>query len=377
MIFLGAGASVPFGIPTSETLTTNIRNLLAEEYQGLLNDIDDFWRRIYEKDPNYENILTFLMGLTNPRKIPKESVIQAFIRDHQTQRRNYNKIIDKMYSRIVTYCTAPFVSGETYLSPEKLEDIFRYTYDLFALFEQEPIFTTNYDPSIEIWCQKRNIQLQDNTSSTQNPEIRKVLPVDQNTVAGSPTRLSYRQEKGTQTLKIVRLHGSVWVYETNDKKRIKMNRPRDRLLFIDWYPHMKKRPRMIFPGQESVLALGEWDVLYQHFKGMLRGNCLVIGYSFQDETINRAFIDNLNKGQLRTIGILNPHPSETVKNLFWDQDDIPRQKIKEIPAEFGTAQAIHEIQNKWLYAVLNVRYTGGGAKDITETFRKNRRTYLE
>jgi len=375
MIILGAGASAPFGIPTAETLTADIRNLLAVEYQELLDDIDAFWRGIYEKDPNYENILTFLMGLTNPRNIPRDSVIQVFIKDYEEHRENYERIVDEMYSRIVTYCTAPFVSGKRYLSPKRLEEIFEYTYDLFALLRDEVIFTTNYDPSIEIWCQKRNIQLHDNTRPTRNPEIREFLPINENNVVSDQTNLSLNKTHSeVPTLKIVRLHGSVWVYETEKKKRIKMNRPRDRLLFTDWYPHLNKRPHMIFPGQESVLASGEWDVLYQYFKKMLQGNCLVVGYSFQDETINRAFIDNLNKGQLNMIGILNPDPAEVLKNLFWNQD-LPYKKIAAIPAKFGTDYAIEQIQKTWLSNVLKVRFQPNVHRFLS-VFRKKTRSYL-
>lgn len=379
MIFLGAGASAPFGIPTSSTLTADLRSILAEKHQGLLNDIDGFWKNIYGKDPNYENILTFLMGLTNPRRIPRDSIIQALIREYQAHKKDYDRIIDEMYSKIASYCTAPFVSGEKYLTPMKLENIFQLTYDVLSVLGQEVIFTTNYDPSIEIWCQKRNIQLHDNTKPTRNPEIREVFPISEKATANGQTKLHpVRKDRGEiPQLKIVRLHGSVWVYETEKKKRIKMNRLKDRLLFTDAYVHFNKRPRMIFPGQESVLASGEWDISHQHFKKMLKGNCLVIGYSFQDETINRAFIDNLNKGRLSTIGILSPHPNEAVKNLFWNQEDIPHQKIKEISAEFGTAQTLYEIQNKWLYGVLNIRFTGGGARDFIEAFRKETKTYLE
>jgi len=375
MIFLGAGASAPFGIPTTETLTTDIKNLFAIEHQELLNDIDTFWGGIYGKKPNYENILTCLMGLTNPRKIPRDSVVQAFVINFQRHRGNYNKIINEMYSRIVTYCTAPFVSGEKYLSPEELEETFEHTYDIFSLFREEVVFTTNYDPSIEIWCQKRNVHLLDNTNPTKNPEIKEVLLINENTIASGQTKLLVRQDRGAvSALKLVRLHGSIWVYETEKKKKVKMNRPRDRLLFTDWYPHLNKRPRMIFPGQESVLASGEWDILYQYFKKMLQGNCLVIGYSFQDNTINRAFIDNLDKGQLNTIGILSPNPNEAVKNLFWDRD-IPHQRIIQMSAEFGTAEGLRQIHTNWVNRILHTTFPSG-VNSFLNGFRKKMRSYL-
>ena len=71
-----------------------------------------------------------------------------------------------------------------------------------------------------------------------------------------------------------------------------MNRPKDRLIFSDWYEHFGNRPWMIFPGQEFVLDSGEWDIQYQYLKRMLRSHCLVIGYSFNDRLINSVFIDN-------------------------------------------------------------------------------------
>lgn len=364
MIFLGAGASSPFSIPTTSTLTTEIHNmLLKEREEDLLNDIITFWKGCYEdKEPNYENILTVLMGLTDARKISKTSVVRAFVKDFPQHKRNYEDIIDNIYSKIVNYCTSPFISGESYIEPMKLETIFQKTYDLFTLFRDDVIFTTNYDPSIEIWCQKRNIQLHDGTEITMNPEIKKVLPVTDRTIEMGATQFELnrrpRQPLQPLSLKIVRLHGSVWAYETAKGQKIKMNRPKDRLLFNDWYSHLDKRPLMIFPGQESILASGEWDVYYQYFKKMLQKTCLVIGYSFNDNLINNVFVDNLKKNQLDKIGIVDPFPDEVMKNLFWNQE-VPRNKIVGIPTKFGTDDAINEIYRKWINGVHRTTYSSG------------------
>jgi len=374
MIFLGAGASAPFGIPTSDTLTAEIRNMLSKEHKNLLNDITTFWNRHYEgKHPNYENILTALMGLTDPRKIARDSIVQAFVNDFKEHRGSYESIVDEMYSRIVAYCNAPFVSSDKYLTPEKLEEIFQQTYDLLTLLREDEVFTTNYDPSIEIWCQKRNIQIHDNTNATRNPEIKEVLPINEEIVASGRTNL-YPSGSELFTLKVVRLHGSTWVYETKKGQRIKMNRPSDRLMFIDWYPHLNKKPHLIFPGQESVLASGEWDVLYQYFKKKLRGNCLVIGYSFQDNLINQVFFDNLKRGQLETIGIMAPHPNEGIKNLFWNQD-IPHDRIVQMPVEFGTYQAIEEIY-RWMNRVYHITFYASPAQVISQV-RERMKSYLD
>lgn len=376
MIFLGAGASAPFGIPTADTLTVEIRDMLSGEHQDLLDAVTKFWTGNYDgKEPNYENILTVLMGLTNPRKIARDSIVRAFISNFKEYKADYESIIDEMYSRIITYCTAPFVSSDKYIEPTKLEEIFRKTYDLFTLRGDDVVFTTNYDPSIELWCQKRNIQIYDGMEDTRNPEIRKALLVDDNTVAEGKTDLRPSRGGKLLTLKIVRLHGSVWVYETKKGRKIKMNRPRDRLLFTDWYNYLDKNPSIIFPGQESDVAGGEWDVYYQYFKKMLRKTCLVIGYSFNDSLINRVFVDNLNKGLLDRIGIVSPNPNEVTRNLFWNQE-IPRDRILQMPVEFGTDQAVQEIYQKWISGVRGTHYDAGVDRALSY-FRECMKGYLD
>ena len=371
-IFLGAGASAAFDIPTAAVLTTEMREMLSKEQQSLLDDITSFWENNYEgKGPNYENILTVLMGLTDPRRIARDSIVKAFVSSFKNHSGDYEPIIDDMYDRIVTYCTAPFVQGEKYIEPTKLEEIFQKSYDVFALFREEVIFTTNYDPSLEIWCQKRNIQIHDGSVDTRNPEIKRVLPIDEQTVADGVTKL---YEEGGASLKIIRLHGSAWVYETEGRQKIKMNRPRDRLLFTDWYAHLNRKPYLIFPGQESFLASGDWDVYYQYLKKMLRRACLVIGYSFNDDLINSVFIDNVKKGHLEKIGIVDPHPDEVVKNLFWNQE-IPSHLIIPIPTEFGTDQAVREIYNQWVQSELHVRFLSG-VGDYLSNFRLKRQSYI-
>ena len=188
----------------------------------------------------------------------------------------------------------------------------------------ELIFTTNYDPSIEIWCQKRNIKIYDGTEATNNTEIKLCLPASTQTIESGETNFDIGRIPAS--LKIVRLHGSVWTYTTS-KGKIKFNRPRDKLLFEDWYSHLNRRPLMIFPGQESILSSGEWDMQYQYLKKMLQKHCLVIGYSFNDNLINNVFIDNLRRGRLDKIAILDPNPEEVKKTFFGMRSMYPVRRL--------------------------------------------------
>ena len=310
------------------------------------------------------------------------SIVQTFLTDYAEYRGNYDAIVDEIYSKIVNYCTAPFIQGEKYLSAVELEKVFQHTYDFFFAMRDE-VFTTNYDPSIEIWCQKRNIELLDNTVPTKNPEIRQVNDVSDVSLESAKTNLSippstpvFPQPQVRASLKLVRLHGSVWVYETRTKRRVKINRPKDRLLFDDWYADFGKKPLMIFPGQESVLATGEWDVLYQHFKKKLRGSCLVIGYSFQDDLINQAFIDSLKQKSLTHLGILDPEPRRAVENLYWDTENIPREKIIEISGKFGQPQIFEQICAEWMRQRMHIEFPNGIGAYVSQS-RNQMRKYLE
>lgn len=358
MIFLGAGASAPFGIPTASTLTTEIHEELSKEHSNLLNDIITFWKECFDnKEPNYENILTFLTGLTDTRRISRTSIVRAFAKDHPEYKKDYEAIIDNVYSNILNYCTAPFTVGKSYIKPEELEKLFSKTYDIFTLLRNELLFTTNYDPSIELWCQKRNIRLYDGTESTNNPEVKRYIPAKPETIETGETDL-YGEQKPL-SLKLVRLHGSVWTYSASSGRKIKFNRPRDKLLFEDWYSHLDKRPLMIFPGQELVLSSGEWDAQYQYFKKMLRRNCLVIGYSFNDNLINNVFIDNLKSGALSNIGILDPNPEEVIRNLFWNETTVPRDRIVSLPFNFGSDNGVQQVYYQWIGKIYGMSFQSG------------------
>lgn len=337
MIFLGAGASAPFNIPTTTKLTEDMRSLLAAHVK-LLEEIDDFFEFTYDRKPNYENILTILSDLGTPER--KSRFYDGFINrfpEYKGKKLNFDEIIDEMYNQIIQYCTS-FISGEQAFNPEKLEEVFRETYDLlFAVCPMEMVFTTNYDPSLKLWCQKRNIMLYDRTQNTQNPEIKTVtgdlhLPTDIRAHDGQSPAVG-----------LIRLHGSVWVYNTTGNKMVKIQRTVDRLLFSDLYPFLvNKKPVMIFPGQEESLSRGQWDPLYQFFKSNLKRRCTVIGYSFRDEVINRVFIDNLVAGKIGQILIINPRSQEAKSNLLYGQTISPNEegRIVTVEGEFGDRNLI-------------------------------------
>jgi hypothetical protein len=292
---------------------------------------------------------------------------------------DYAEIINKMHETVCNCCTMPFNQATSkYLEPEKLESIFEITYDPLIgvplLYRRnvaggQLIFSTNYDPSIELWCHKRFLNCIDGTNHTNNPEINQVS----NSVSHLQEVRKIQNEENSENIFLIRLHGSVWTYELPSTKMIKMNVPNDRLLFSDLYKDViEQKPVIIFPGQEERLRRAQWDPFYQFFKEQLRGDCLFIGYSFRHEVINEPILDNLKNGRIKKLGVLTPNPKKNLENLFQGRR-IPKNQIIEMPAEFGKPNAIEELCLKWAPHMLKIRYRyESGLLDEAADWKKRR-----
>lgn len=352
MIFLGAGASAPFGINTSNELTKIMREKIETKNPELLDAMDNFYRGVVRVEPDFEMYLTQLTALTDSTQVVSTHHSLIFSRQNPEYEGNYTEIINEMYQEVCQTCNAPFIQGtDKYLEPNNIEDIFSKTYD--ALFgvpleylktRNILIFSTNYDPSIEIWCQKRNISCLDGTKSINNPEVKNKISID-NHIEQLET---FYPQFSDNHIGLVRLHGSVWTYERNTVgELLKFNRPYDRLAFPDLYEIIRSKfPLLIFPGQEDYLRIGRWDKYYQFFKKYLSENCLFIGYSFRHQVINEQIRSSLETGKLKNIGIFAPDPDKLIQNLFQGRS-YPEKKVVKIEGYFGTDEGIWELNRKW------------------------------
>lgn len=354
MIFLGAGASAPFRIPTSDRLTNDITDLLKKTKKELLIDINTFFENWKKRNANFEEILTILRAYTNPIDIRNDNFSHIFASQHPKYQTDYSEIISKMHEMICDVCTSPFIqSSENYVELEELENIFSMTYDVLLGIPRmvnaphHIIFSTNYDPSLEIWCQKRNIECIDGTKRHSNPEVKNVTSGEEH-IQALTTLLG---NDILPNIGLVRLHGSVWTYETQQQSitgTIKFSTPIDRRFYSDLYEQLKlERPIQILPGEEDRLSRGKWDIMYQYFKSQLQGRCLFIGYSFRHEVINAPILDNLRNGRITSLGILAPDPHQLVLNLFGNEQ-YPKNIIQEMPAKFGDSKGSSELGIKWL-----------------------------
>lgn len=353
MIFLGAGASNSFNIKTSPELTKILKEKITDENPSLLEDIITFYTEAVGIEPDFETMLTQLTAFTDPAQITPTHNSLIFVRQNQEYAGDYSEVIKDMYKEVIGTCTNPFIEGsDNYLKPMELDDVFSKTYD--ALFgaafmcrqRNAMVFTTNYDPSIELWCQKRNIECMDGTAGIFNPEIKRVLSPVQHI---NRLRDFFNARKySDKSIGLVRLHGSIWTYKRpNSDTLLKFNRPADRLAFPDLYTRIRtEMPRLIFPGQEDTLRIGRWDEYYQYFKDNLQSNCLFIGYSFRHSVINEQVRSCLDSNKIRKLGIFAPNPDKLLENLFQGRD-IPDDKIVRIKGFFGTEEGLEELNRNW------------------------------
>jgi hypothetical protein len=349
LLFFGAGASAPFGIPTTPTLTKETVELLNAKSQSLLEKINLSHLDQWVNEPNYEEILGYLTAYANPAELRNDDYRLSFARKNPQFRneQGMKDLIDAIHQIVCNYCNQPFIKGtDKYLKPEELESKFQATYDAlvgtYFLWEKSPVvFSTNYDPSLEIWCLKRNIQCIDGTERTSNIEVNRILNETRHKEA------IQNLTKNSNALGLIRLHGSIWTHEINEKLRIKFTTPPDMRMFSDLYQHTSKnKPNLIFPGQEDNVSRGQSDVLYQYFKDSLEGNCLFVGFSFRHEIFNRPILDKLQSGKIRYLGILSPHANESVKRLLNGEKRFS-DRIISMQAEFGERNAVDELAQKW------------------------------
>ena len=94
MIFLGAGASAPFNIPTSPILTDKLERVLKERYSDVLRDIQTCLKN-RRRDYNYENMLKLLFVVTNPTFVSRNDWTRSFPSDYGVKG-DYSGIIDEM-----------------------------------------------------------------------------------------------------------------------------------------------------------------------------------------------------------------------------------------------------------------------------------------
>ncbi len=318
ILFVGAGASVPFGYQTTDQFITEVKNMplqpsereIFDFYAGTPNiTIEDIIRALDLRIKESKNPLLRQEALSPLRtiQVPFSSVEDTELKSKLES--ESTKLAGKLEERLDVYKNLKdMIISQLYIAygdrPELEKAWEVYEGYIHILREQNgdtiPIFTTNYDKTIE--------SLENIIHSNINQVVRgfkgqrKGIP--RNPI-WSAEEVFDRDPKGDGLL-LFKLHGSLnWRMDHHHQIR----EAEEGLFELRGF---WKENVLVPPGTVDFLYGEPYQSLRTYLEGYLQQaqRCVVIGYRFDDPTIRDIFVRSLERG-LRLI-MLNPE-AETIK----------------------------------------------------------------
>lgn len=340
MIFLGAGASKPFGIKTMEDLTKDLDKQMRDKGHSEIMDKILERLRNFGLTPDFEAIYTILEGLVDPNQgIRNAGPFTAYVsRDHLDIKPHpeFENVLFDFRKLIYEACT---VRQEMM---DKVKDVYDKLFQIQHNLPSTPaqrnetrnltstigrngvqtnpsitdtVVTTNYDMSLELYHRRINRPLTDGFRTTADNFVKEYDP----------------KEYGRQHLGmwLIKLHGAIWQFKQGDKIIKTIDDPNVSSVSIKIDEQM-----MIYPVGEKPILRNPYYTFYKIFTEQTWNKMIAIGYSFRDEPINIAILENLERNQTATLIVVNPKPQEVSKNLGKLSPEI-YDRIIPVRGEFG------------------------------------------
>ena len=184
------------------------------------------------------------------------------------------------------------------------------------------IATTNYDMSLELYFMSNEIYYSDGYTGPSGSLIKKFAP---NMLQNA---YNYRHF-------IIKLHGSIWQFIRNNEMIKTIIDPEKAPI-----PISIEKEMMIYPTKEKEILTYQYYPFFNLFKNIKWDSLVVIGYSFRDDPINMAIIENMQLIPTSKIIVINPDPEKVLDNLEWK---IPGERVIKIPGKFGSDEINKEL----------------------------------
>jgi len=315
LLFLGAGASVPFGIPDMNELTYKILEGLKDKNKhSEISKIEQIKKKIGNfVKLDIEAILTCIDGLNNPKKGIKDAGAFAAYLKYSLPNIECQNLSTEIREIIRKNCFLP-------KNEKTVIEIYDKIFDIYTLHSNSistlDVFTTNYDYCFETYCVEKDYDFYDGFDTSKGVQMFKGL---------------YASNKYAK-YKIYKLHGSSNYMLTKKGKIIKTDQlvqPGTKLT-----GGITVKESMIFPTREKYFSKDPYFSLLLNLRNKLnetigdQKDIIVIGYSFRDDAINNAFYDAINNAKpKKDIIFIDPNAKRIV------EDNIPELKkvIKPIP----------------------------------------------
>jgi len=380
-LFLGAGASTPFDIPTMKDM--------AIQFEKTLNSGDE--KKLYEticnKLQNYsyfdlESLITVLQNITDPAPVVNDILNDPSIHFYfnyggeswgktknnittlaKANRSIADSLLLKLKEYLIEACTIDPKEEDFKLYNRLFTVILKHKVSNFEEQLEEnarqgtqikielQIFTTNYDFILETYCMSREI-------ACENGEIGRDVCIRRDN--------NGRLFDGSGVFKIRKLHGSINWYR-NQRGKLRCSERPVKLGEKSLYGDEIVEEVLLYPVRGLYAYREPFYDLFADMKQNLErlNNWLAIGYSFRDKDIAGLFIDASGKNRNLNLCLVGLN-SDTVKAVAQDRLDGFKGKLVGSTAKFnhddidGLLSFLQNPMNSDVVAKSLRRMTGGG-----------------
>ena len=363
---LGAGTSVPAGIPTMEKFVNEFLNDLRtirgsdNPLVKTLGEIRRCWN-IVKRSPDerfdLEKLYEIIYHLNRPDvlyPIPLrlDSIFPKSNRETELLEFELKKYIQKR-------CLVATPKQVKYLRP---------LLDFTEIAGTLDIVSLNYDSCIEILCNSYGVSWTDGFTGLDH-ESR-----------WNPADLYTEKTDGEPLIRLVKLHGSVTWYEIKPGLYRRVLRTRQRRIGLDlgMARTLTLEGMMVYPGIGKQVMLGPFIELFARFQELLfKANvCISIGYQFNDEHIRGIVLKALRSNPHLTLVVVDPQASNLVVKLSAEAGpQVKENRIIPIYKDNKKGYVQNALRNGWLLehtkAWLKGKFTENeksGTQQATETF---------
>jgi hypothetical protein len=286
---LGAGASVPAGIPTIEQLYNLYLKNLTEKELNFIKKLDQIFAD--GQNENYSLSLGVLFKTLNlldeVNSEPVKSFFSGFKEDIANNLDLVLPMTNKLKNLIRKKCSSIREEDIEYLLP-----LMKFVDDTDSL----QVFTLNYDLIIETLCELYRIDYTDGFKLNWEPKLL--------------------DNKEDYDLRLYKLHGSIIWYQTEQGDRLKLpiiNYEGDLKYFLG----SKLSNMLVYPGEADTEPFQKLLSFFD--EELLRKKVLIsIGYSFCDSLIREKVLAGLKDNPKLHICLISPHARNAIDKYFSD-----------------------------------------------------------
>ena len=321
LFFLGAGASVPFGIPTMTKMVSDFEERTRKPNYGLGYVVQEIKNRLRNyKSFDIEALITVLQDIVDYPNIadsifnhpslhfytPNDyqtfaSSVQSFGQKYHNEAKQILGDVKLFLTESCNFTNTPFELYKELFS-EGIKYDFNYKQELAEHRKDiyNCIFTTNYDLVLEAYCTHEGLQYE-------NGEIHGgVLDI-----ASSNQSLF---ESGYNVHQIFKLHGSINWY-TDDRGCMRWISEPVITGKTTALGHKVERELLLYPAIFKYTFREPFYTMFHHLKDRLIKSsfCFIVGYSFRDDDILGIFQDAMMKNLNLHLVLIDPS-AEMIKD---------------------------------------------------------------